>query len=280
MRIVDTIASLRSLRAEYADAVALIPTMGALHEGHLSLIRLAKSQAKHIIVSIFVNPTQFGPNEDFESYPRTRANDLALLENIGVDIVFFPQIHDIYPEGLDYASRLYVPILGHLYCGKSRPSFFEGVCSIVLRLFLITNPTHTVFGEKDFQQVALITRLIKDLYLDIRVIRAPIVREVDGLALSSRNQYLNSDERRIATQIYAVLSELKESLRTPESTIICIQKAKTVLESAGIRLDYLVLINGQTLEETDTAMPESRILFAGYVGKTRLIDNMALPQAF
>lgn len=280
MRVVDTIASLRELRAQYTDTVAFIPTMGALHEGHISLIRLAKANAKHTIVSIFVNPTQFGPNEDFESYPRTREKDLSLLETIGVDIVFFPQAFEIYPRGVSEAARIYIPNLGHRYCGKSRPTFFEGVCSIVLRFFLIINPTYAVFGEKDFQQVALISSLIEDLYLPIHILRGPIVREPDGLAMSSRNQYLSPTERQTAAQIYKTLSELKTTIVTGSAKAEnAIQETKTALLGAGIRIDYLVLVNSQTLENlenVETDLAESRILFAGYVGDTRLIDNISI----
>jgi len=278
MKIVETIDDLRDLRGLYTQSVAFIPTMGALHEGHASLIQISKAHCKHTIVSIFVNPTQFGPNEDFETYPRRREADLALLERLGVDIVFCPQTSEIYQHGIDAATRLYVPHLGQRYCGKSRPTFFEGVCSIVLRLFLIVNPTHAVFGEKDFQQVAIITRMIEDLYLPIVVIRAPIIREQNGLAMSSRNQYLTQTERDTAGKIYAILSRLKNQVAQHVNINHALQAAKNEFLNTNIRVDYLSIIDETTLTEVTTPIPGMRILFAGYVGTTRLIDNLALPQ--
>jgi pantoate--beta-alanine ligase len=277
MKIVETFSDLSKHRLAFSGEVALIPTMGALHEGHLALIRLAKSHAKHTIVSIFVNPTQFGPNEDFESYPRSRTKDLMQLEKVGVDIVFFPTTQEVYPNGIHEATRIYVPTIGHLYCGKSRPTFFEGVCSIVLRLFLITKPTHAVFGEKDFQQVTIIKKMITDLYLNIKIIQAPIVREDDGLAMSSRNQYLSEAERQLATEIYNTLIKLQ---KTPQNSNIAaaIQKEVCELERNGIRVDYLSLVEEGSLREITKPTPNSRVLFAGYIGKTRLIDNMPLTQ--
>ncbi len=274
MHVIENIASLRSIRQTYTESLALVPTMGALHEGHLSLIRLAKKNAEHVIVSIFVNPTQFGPTEDFETYPRTREHDLALLADIGVDVVFFPTIAEIYPNGLASATRVYVPGLGNRYCGKSRPLFFEGVCSVVLRLFHIINPTHAIFGEKDFQQLTLIRKLVEDLYLPIQIIGGPILRESDGLAMSSRNRYLTPEERILATTIYATLSQLK-STATPEIQQQ-IQTSVAFLARQGIVTDYLTLVHEKTLEEAERPEKDTRLLFAGYLGKTRLIDNIRL----
>jgi pantoate--beta-alanine ligase len=274
MQVVDSIVSLRSIRQSYTSSVAFVPTMGALHEGHLSLIRLAKKHARHVIVSIFVNPTQFGPTEDFDTYPRTREQDLALLAEVGVDLVLLPTLREIYPHGPEAATKVYVPVLGRRYCGQSRPLFFEGVCSVVLRLFHIVNPTHALFGEKDFQQLTLIRQLVEDLYLPIQIVGGPILREPDGLAMSSRNRYLTPQERVLATAIYATLSQLK-STATPQIKQQ-VQDSIAVLEQVGIVTDYLTLVHEKTLEETEIPANDTRLLFAGYVGNTRLIDNISL----
>lgn len=272
MQIVEHIAELQRIRRQYTDSVALVPTMGALHEGHLSLIRLAKTQAKHVIVSIFVNPTQFGPTEDFEAYPRTREADLSLLKEAGVDLAFVPTATTIYPKGLQ-TTRVYVPQLGDLYCGKSRPLLFEGVCSVVVRLFHIVTPTHAVFGEKDFQQLVIIRQLVADLYLPIQIIGGPIMREEDGLAMSSRNRYLSAEERTQATAIYATLRALSNTTTDFGASRT---QAIATLATHTIRTDYLVLVREDTLEEISIPTQGTRLLFAGYLGNTRLIDNLSL----
>jgi pantoate--beta-alanine ligase len=233
---------------------------------------LAKTQAKHVIVSIFVNPTQFGPTEDFEAYPRTREADLSLLKEAGVDMAFVPTATTIYPKGLQ-TTRVYVPQLGDLYCGKSRPLLFEGVCSVVLRLFHIVTPTHAVFGEKDFQQLVIIRQLVEDLYLPIQIIGGPIMREEDGLAMSSRNCYLSAQQRTQAATIYATLCALAD---TKVELATSIAKAVTRLATNGIRTDYLTLVREDTLEEISVPTKGTRLLFAGYLGNTRLIDNLSL----
>jgi pantoate--beta-alanine ligase len=236
---------------------------------------MAQTKAEHTVVSIFVNPTQFGPNEDFDNYPRTLEQDLLELENLGVDSVFIPKTTDIYPNGITQATRIYVPEIGQLYCGKSRPGFFEGVCSIVLRLFLLVKPTHAILGEKDFQQLTIIRHMVEDLYLPLEIISAPIVREPSGLAMSSRNKYLTEREKKTASQIYQTLKKMQaEQLSVDPNNSI--SSAKKRLADIGIETDYLVIINDKTLLEASPEMPPTRILFAGYLGKTRLIDNLAL----
>lgn len=274
LTLIHTRSEWQVFRETLHGPMVLVPTMGALHEGHLSLIRLAKSHADHVIVSIFVNPTQFGPNEDFDRYPRTKDADIALLEEMDVTAVFYPSTEDIYPNGPASATRVYVPEWGKRYCGKSRPDFFEGVCSVVLRLFLLVRPTHTIFGEKDFQQAQIITRMAQDLFLPIQIIKAPIVRESDGLAMSSRNRYLSPEDRTKATQIYAMLHALQQTAPSPITTAL--QDSITALAHHGVRTDYLVLIDSTTLEEVTLPTPGTRLLFAGYVGHTRLIDTMAM----
>lgn len=277
MRVVSTHADIRALRKSYGTAsVAFVPTMGALHDGHAALVRFAQQYAPHTIVSIFVNPTQFGPQEDFEKYPRTLDADVTFLETLGVSAVYCPDFSEMYPTGLSDATRIYVPQLGTYYCGKSRPQFFEGVCSVVLRFFLAICPDYAVFGEKDFQQFYIVSKMATDLKLPIGLLCAPVVREPDGLAMSSRNRYLSATERQSAPLIYRTLTDIMAHLKHTKNPAELCETAKATLHAHGIVTDYLVHIDSRTLEEITEFSPYSRLLFAGYLGTTRLVDTVQL----
>lgn len=268
---------LRSPRAMRAWALAaprplvLVPTMGALHEGHAELIRLARRHGRCAAVSIFVNPTQFGPREDFQKYPRPFARDVALCRELGVDAVFAPLASSIYPPQKSTTfveeTQLSLPL-----CGRSRPGHFRGVCTIVAKLFHICAPDAAVFGEKDWQQLAVVRRMVDDLFLPVRIIAAPTVREPDGLAWSSRNSYLSAEERAVAPQIYAAL---RQAAQTGLSPARAAQAARRRIENIpGARVDYVEAVHPHTLEPAKSR--PARLLAAVYLGSTRLIDNVPL----
>ncbi|MEM9016702.1 MAG: pantoate--beta-alanine ligase [Verrucomicrobiota bacterium] len=259
----------------------LVPTMGALHRGHTSLFDLArcKKPDSDVVATIFVNPTQFGPDEDFGAYPRQLESDLQLCEKHRVEAVFVPEKEDMYRE--DSSISITESKLSNLLCGASRPGHFDGVCTVVAKLFLITQPDAAVFGEKDFQQLAVIRRMIRDLNFPIEVIAAPTVREEDGLAMSSRNAYLTSDQRRTAPVIYDTLTQISNgiaagAISTPE--IARKQAHRTIESCEGARLDYFEIVDSESLEPLDAFGTETpRLLAAVFFGKTRLIDNVGLP---
>jgi pantoate--beta-alanine ligase len=256
--------------------IALVPTMGALHEGHLSLIRLAQRRADAVIVSIFVNPAQFAPHEDLQSYPRTFAADLAALAALKVDLVWAPVVETMYPEG--FASRI-VPE-GPAQTGLEdafRPHFFAGVATVVAKLLLQCEPDIAIFGEKDYQQLKVISRLARDLDLKTRIIGAPIVREPDGLARSSRNVYLSASERRIAPTLYRVLRECAAEIAAGRSAAAALDEGREAIGSAGFKLDYLEARHADTLKAAvSTTDGPIRLLVAARIGNTRLIDNIAV----
>lgn len=257
-------------------SIALVPTMGALHNGHLSLIETAKKYCESVVVSIFVNPAQFGPTEDFDTYPRTLNADLETCKSLHVDAVFCPTTSMIYPHSTP-TTTVFVNHLSTLYCGKTRPHFFEGVTNVVSRLFNIIQPNVAVFGEKDFQQLAIIKQLVTDLHMPISVVGSPIIRNQNGLALSSRNAYLTKQEHDQASSIYSALLSGKKQFQSnlilqKKNLIQCILNN---LDSA-ISVDYLVVVDATTLEEVDTLKPGQFVLFAGYLNKTRLIDNISI----
>jgi pantoate--beta-alanine ligase len=259
--------------------IGFVPTMGALHEGHISLVKMAKSQCDHVVVSIFVNPTQFGKNEDFSRYPRPLEQDKALLEKEGVDVLFLPDSDAIYPEGTQNATTIHVPQLGKQLCGKSRPGHFDGVTGVVSRLFGSVRPHKAFFGEKDFQQLAIIKKMTRDLFLNVEVIGCPIVREPDGLAMSSRNRYLTPTERAAAPQLFKVLNRFRSlSQEHPTKTIPWLKKEalKPLLETSSLSLDYFKIHDENTLTPCRTINLHSRAFIAAYLGKTRLIDNIAI----
>jgi pantoate--beta-alanine ligase len=257
------------------ESIGLVPTMGALHEGHLSLVALAKNRADRVVASIFVNPIQFGPREDFSRYPRDEAGDLAKLGNAGADLVFAPDTAEMYPDG--FSTKVYVGDLTEDLCGASRPNHFDGVATVVAKLLLQCAPDLAVFGEKDYQQLLVIKRLVSDLNIPVEIIGGPIVREEDGLALSSRNVYLSPEERKIAPllhqTIYAVAADLSKGRGADDAA----QAGRFKLEAAGFRVDYVAVRDPETLKRLSGPVKRARVLAAAYLGRTRLIDNVAVP---
>jgi len=264
-----------SLNMKYRKMkIGLVPTMGFLHKGHLSLIDKAKELSDKIIVSIFVNPTQFGAGEDYRKYPRDENRDLKLLREKEVDAVFIPKTKEIYPEG--FKTSCHVSELSKKYCGSSRPGHFEGVTTVVLKLFNITQPDIAVFGEKDYQQYIIIKKMSEDLNLPIKIIPSPIIREKDGLAMSSRNTYLNREQRKEAAIVYESLLTAKDLVKKGKHETGFLKKKMTgLIESKKYtRIDYIEFINPETLKKVKKIEKPTRILMAVWVGKTRLIDNI------
>ncbi len=265
-------------RAERAGGrrVALVPTMGALHPGHVSLVRLARRHAERVVVSIFVNPTQFGPGEDFAAYPRDLERDLALLRPEGVAAVFAPSAAEVYPQG--DATRVDVERLGEPLCGRSRPGHFRGVTTVVARLFHIVEPDVALFGEKDYQQLAVIRRMVRDLHFPIEIIGAPIVREPDGLAMSSRNAYLEPEQRRQALALPRALREAREQVRAGERDAARLAGlAREIIAAQPLaELDYVELCDADTLEAVARLERPAVLAVAARFGRARLIDNTRL----
>ncbi len=268
----DAIAAFRARR----DTIALVPTMGALHPGHFSLVRIARRRADRVIVSIFVNPTQFAPNEDLTTYPRTFAADLAALAELKTDLVWSPSVQTMYPEG--FATKI-VPD-GPAAAGLEdafRPHFFSGVATVVAKLLIQCQPDIAMFGEKDYQQLKVVTRLVRDLGLATRIVGAPIVREADGLALSSRNRYLSPSERAAAPTLYRVLKECAGKIAAGGPTAAVLDAGRAAIARAGFALDYLQARHAETLAPLSAAAGEPiRLLVAARIGKTRLIDNLSV----
>ncbi len=254
--------------------ISLIPTMGFLHKGHLSLIDTAKELSEEIVVSIFVNPSQFGEGEDYEKYPRDEKRDLDILADKKVDIVFIPTAKEMYPEG--FQTFCQVNQLTKKHCGKSRPGHFKGVTTVVLKLFNIIQPDIAVFGEKDYQQYVIIKRMTEDLNLPINIIASPIIREKDGLAMSSRNKYLNHEQRKEATVLYESLIHARNLIKQGKHEIsLLLKEMSNLIESKkNARIDYINFVNPETLENVQKIKESTRILMAVRVGNTRLIDNM------
>lgn len=257
--------------------IACVPTMGFLHDGHLSLMRIAKRRADVLVVSIFVNPAQFGPEEDFETYPRNLERDLDLCAKENADIVFTPKTVTLYPDG--YQSYVKLEHLPHHLCGLSRPVFFTGVATVVCKLFNIVRPHTAVFGEKDYQQLLIIRRMVKDLNINTEIIGAPIVREKDGLAMSSRNAYLTSDQRPAALTLYRSLVQARKRVETGERNAARILKEARDLISAQPEtdIDYLSICDPETLIDVERIDRTALMALAVKVGKPRLIDNTILP---
>ncbi|MBK8507190.1 MAG: pantoate--beta-alanine ligase [Candidatus Competibacteraceae bacterium] len=280
MRTVHTIAELRAQVAAWRQAgerVAFVPTMGNLHRGHIHLVERAREQAPRTVASIFVNPTQFGPNEDFAGYPRTLAEDARQLEAAGLDLLFAPAVAEIYPRPLEDMTAVTVPELSGILCGASRPTHFRGVATVVGKLFNMVQPDAALFGEKDWQQLMVIRRLVEDLNFPIEIIGVPTVRETDGLAMSSRNGYLTSQERAIAPALYATLSASAQRLRAGERDYQRLaDEAKTALAAAGFRPDYFEIRRAGDLKPPSGEDTHLRILAAAWLGKARLIDNLAV----
>ncbi|HVN80949.1 MAG TPA: pantoate--beta-alanine ligase [Terriglobia bacterium] len=279
MRIAETIADLRILREELLkgdSSIALVPTMGALHAGHVSLIRKAREIADTVLVSIFVNPTQFGPTEDFGRYPRPLERDLSILEKERVDALFLPSASEMYPGG--YQTYVIVEELSQLHCGQFRPGHFRGVATIVLKLLNLVQPTAAVFGQKDAQQCVIIQRMVNDLNLGVRIVIGPTVRETDGLAVSSRNQYLSPTERTAAAVLYRSLQEAEKSVQNGErrTAAILSQVTDCISKEPLARLQYAELVKPLTLSPLRELDQEGILLLAVFIGRTRLIDNIRL----
>jgi len=278
MQIVKTVADFKALRAEWGDqdfTVALVPTMGALHAGHLSLLGPAR-EADRLVVSIFVNPTQFGPQEDLQSYPRPLEQDLSLLRSHGVDTIFVPSAPEIYPEG--YRTFVNVDDLSSRLCGVSRPGHFRGVATVVLKLFNIVKPHRAVFGQKDAQQTIILRRMVRDLNLDVDLIVQPIIREADGLAVSSRNQYLNPEERKAAPVLFRGLEFARQaSLQGESRADVLLRGVREQIASEPLaRLDYAEIVSTDDLSPLDKVTTNALLVLAAFVGNTRLIDNTFL----
>lgn len=272
MKILRQIDELKAYR-QSVSSLAFVPTMGALHQGHLSLITEAKKHAQTVLVSIYVNPLQFGPNEDFDRYPRDLMADQALLADLGVDL-WVPSDADLYPLGKDAAIRVIGDQLLDLYCGASRPGFFAGVLTVLLRFFVLLQPTVLVLGEKDFQQQYLVARMIRDLGWDIKPVMAPLIREASGLAMSSRNRYLNLEQHQKALTIYQAMLAIKQAINRGVLDADSLKALfKTHLHS-DLRLDYLAFINDQTFEPISQIEDQARILVAVYLDGVRLIDTL------
>src|SRR5215469_12165459 len=277
----DTVTTIAAVRAHVRRwrgeglRVAFVPTMGNLHAGHVSLIEAARRHGDRFIASIFVNPMQFGPNEDFAHYPRTPAQDARMLADAGCDLMFMPDVVEIYPNGSERATRVEVPGLSNILDGEFRPGHFEGVATVVAKLFHIVEPDVAVFGEKDFQQLTIIRRLVADLCMPIRIIGAPTVRDHDGLAMSSRNQYLTAAERALAPQIYVALEAAAARIRAGDVDFASIERAGFhELERTGFRPEYFSVRKAADLSPATPQARELVILTAARLGKARLIDNV------
>ena len=278
MQSITEIRSLRSQIKAWRQAglsVALVPTMGNLHRGHFSLVEKAKNLADKVVVSIFVNPMQFGANEDLDNYPRTLNEDKQGLAELGTDIVFTPSVETIYPNGLGAQSFVDVPDISLGYCGGSRPGHFRGVATVVTKLFNLVQPDYACFGEKDFQQLQVIKTMARDLSIPVEVIGVPTMREVSGLAMSSRNGYLSDDQKATATVLFKALNTCAEQLKSGEKDFAELEAAaKVSLEQAGLKPDYFEIAQRDTLKTATIEDTQFVILAAAYFGGVRLIDNI------
>ncbi len=282
----ETVYSLDTLRATIqrwrraGARVALVPTMGNLHAGHISLLERARALADRTVVSIFVNPIQFGAGEDYAKYPSTLQADQEKLAAAGLDLLFAPNLDQLYPGGIAEDTRVTVPGLSTILCGQFRPGHFSGVATVVSKLFINIQPDIALFGEKDYQQVLVIKRLAHDLLMPVEILGMPIVRESDGLAMSSRNSYLNPDERSRAPQIYAALSGAAAKLKSQTQTLIAIETAAMAdLAANGFRPEYFSIRRTEDLSSPQTGDRQLQILVAAWLGKARLIDNLRVDLA-
>ncbi len=273
MQSITTLSDLRTARSALARPVGLVPTMGFLHEGHLSLVRRARAECASVVVSIFVNPSQFGPTEDLDAYPRDIPRDLALLETEGVDLVWMPGVSDMYPD--DFQTSVNVRKVSRPLEGAMRPGHFEGVTTVVAKLFNAVQPDEAYFGQKDAQQVAVIRQMVLDLNFPLEIIACPIVREPDGLALSSRNVYLDPAEREAATVLSRALEAAAAAYAKGERSArrLRAEMQRCLAEEPLARVQYVSCAHPQTLEELDGQVEQALLSMAVYIGKTRLIDN-------
>lgn len=279
MKVVGTIKEVRELVKEWkknGETVGFVPTMGYLHEGHGSLITKARENNDKVVVSIFVNPMQFGPTEDLDSYPRDLEKDSKFCESLGADLIFHPEPEEMYHE--DFSSYVDMSVLTEELCGLSRPVHFRGVCTVVTKLFNIVQPDNAYFGQKDAQQLAIIKHMVQDLNMDINVVGCPIVREEDGLAKSSRNTYLSPEERKSALILSKTVKLAKELIDAGEKDAdVVVAKMKENIETEPMaKIDYVKAVNGLTMQQQKEIKAPMLIAMAVYIGKTRLIDNMIL----
>jgi pantoate--beta-alanine ligase len=278
MRLIRSISEINKQLNEQRDkgrVIGFVPTMGCLHEGHLSLVRLAREKNRFVVVSIFVNPTQFAPHEDFMTYPRDLKRDLRLLRKERVDLVFHPLVRTLYPPG--YKTSVVVEDLGKILCGVSRPGHFKGVATVVLKLFNIVKPDIAVFGQKDYQQTVVIRQMVRDLDLRVKILIGKTIRESDGLAMSSRNLYLSDRERHAAPVLYQSLSWAKNAFgRGNNDAPAIIGKVRRMIEKKGGRTDYVEVLDKNTLTRIRYLKKGSVIALAAYFGRTRLIDNIII----
>ncbi len=280
MQTVETVSALRALvaraRGEHKK-VALVPTMGNLHDGHIALINCARQRADFVVASIFVNPLQFGANEDLANYPRTPDADREKLVNAGCDVLFAPAVEQIYPDGMLNQAIVSVPRVSEGLCGAARPGHFDGMATVVLKLLNIVQPDVAVFGEKDYQQLAVIRSMVRDLNMLTDIVGAPTIRAADGLALSSRNGYLSEQERRVAPVLYASLKQMAASIRELHRVDdVQLQACLQRMIDAGVYLDYLEIRNAQDLSPAREGAAHLVLLVAGRLGTTRLIDNLTV----
>lgn len=280
--MIETATNLDTLRARIAGwkreglRVGFVPTMGNLHAGHYALVELARGHADRVVASVFVNPTQFGPNEDFARYPRTPEADAAGLAAAGCELLWLPSVGTMYPHGADNAVRIRVPGITDVLDGAHRPGHFDGVCTVVARLFNQVQPDVAVFGRKDYQQLAVIRYMVRDLAFPLGLLAGDTVREADGLAMSSRNQYLSAEERAVAPEIHRTLNAMSEALRAGRTVAEVEATAQARLARAGFEVDYAVVRDASLGEPTSVA--DARVaLVAARLGRTRLIDNLELP---
>jgi len=279
MRLIKEINQMKDYRRKIrtGQSVGFVPTMGALHKGHLSLIRRARQQCNKVVISIFVNPTQFGRGEDYQRYPRNLSEDVSLSEKEGVDVVFTPSVEEMYPQGYSTFVEVEGPLSSTLE-GAFRPGHFKGVATVLVKLFNIINPHYSYLGEKDYQQALIVKKMVKELNLDTKIIVLPTIREKDGLALSSRNSYLNEEERRAATILYKALKRaelwIKEGERNPFSIV---SRVKDFIRKEPLaKIDYVAVVNPETLEKVEDIKGKVLIALAVKIGETRLIDNFLL----
>ena len=260
---------------QQGQSVALVSTMGNLHEGHLQLVKQAQQLADKVVVSIFVNPTQFVAGEDFETYPRTIEDDMTHLEAINTDLTFFPDVDEVYSDGLESEIQLVAPELGDIFCGAFRPGHFNGVATVVKKLLKMVQPDIAIFGNKDYQQLLVIKKLVADQNLPVEIIGAEIVRETSGLALSSRNRYLSQQEKEIAAELYQTLSGIAEAVKAGNTDYQYLEaEAIEYLDNKGFKTEYLSIKNAENL--TEPAAGELVVLAAVWLGKARLIDNIQI----
>jgi pantoate--beta-alanine ligase len=278
---IETVRTVRDLRARVAawraggETVALVPTMGAIHDGHLALVKRAKAHCARVVTSLFVNPLQFGPREDFHAYPRDEARDAKLLATAGSDLLYAPDAAEMYPPG--FSTKVHVGDLTEDLCGASRPNHFDGVATVVAKLLLQCAPDTAIFGEKDYQQLLVIKRFVRDLNIPVEIKGAPIGREADGLALSSRNSYLSPEERAIAPVLHQTIQQVASDLAQGRGADDASEAARFRLEAMGLRVDYVAVRDPDTLKPLHGPVKTARVLAAIHLGKTRLIDNVPVP---